>query len=49
MEDIYVAQLMSTDLVTATPEALVEDAARLLMDNDVARYPSSTATTSWAS
>ena len=39
MEDIYVAQLMSTDLVTATPETLVEDAARLLMDNDIGSLP----------
>ena len=39
MEDIYVAQLMSTDLVTATPETLVEGAARLLMDNDIGSLP----------
>jgi CBS domain-containing protein len=39
MEDIYVAQLMSTDLVTATPETLVEDAARLLIDNDIGSLP----------
>ena len=39
MEDIYVAQLMSTDLVTATPETLVEDAARLLMNNDISSLP----------
>ncbi|PSQ36690.1 histidine kinase [Halobacteriales archaeon SW_12_69_24] len=39
MEDIYVARLMSTDLVTARPETLVEDAARLLMDNDIGSLP----------
>ena len=39
MEDIYVARLMSTDLVTAMPETLVEDAAQLLMDNDVGSLP----------
>ena len=39
MEDIYVARLMSTDLVTAMPETLVEDAAQLLIDNDVGSLP----------
>ena len=39
MEDIYVARLMSTDLVTAMPETPVENAAQLLMDNDVGSLP----------
>lgn len=39
MEDIYVARVMSTDLVTATPEMLVEDAAHLLLENDISSLP----------
>ena len=39
MDDIYVALLMSTDLVTATPETLVEDAARLLREDDIGSLP----------
>ena len=39
MDDIYVALLMSTDLVTATPETLVEDAARLLLEDDIGSLP----------
>jgi CBS domain-containing protein len=39
MDDIYVARLMSADVVTATPDTLVEDAAQLLMDNDIGSLP----------
>ena len=39
MDDIYVALLMSSDLVTATPETLVEDAARLLLEDDIGSLP----------
>jgi len=39
MEDIYVARLMSTDPVTATAETLVEDAAHLLLDDDIGSLP----------
>ena len=39
MDDIYVALLMSTDLVTATPETLVEDAAGLLLEDDIGSLP----------
>lgn len=35
MDDIYVARLMSTSLVTVTPETLVEEAATLMLDEDV--------------
>ena len=35
IEDVFVARLMSTDLHTVTPETLVEDAAAVLLDNDV--------------
>ena len=35
IEDVFVARLMSTDLHTVTPDALVEDAAAVLLDNDV--------------
>ena len=33
--DIFVARLMSTDLVTVSPDTLVEDAAELMLDNGV--------------
>lgn len=39
MEDIYVARVMSTDLVTVTPATLVEDAAQLLLDNEIGSLP----------
>lgn len=35
IEDIFVARLMTTDLHTVTPETLVEDAAAVLLDNDI--------------
>ncbi|KAB1191218.1 MULTISPECIES: CBS domain-containing protein [Haloferax] len=35
MEDIFVARLMSTDLVTVTADTLVEDAAQLILDNSI--------------
>ncbi|WP_255197843.1 CBS domain-containing protein [Halorarius litoreus] len=35
MEDIFVARIMSTDLHTVTPETLVEDAAQVMLDNDI--------------
>jgi CBS domain-containing protein len=35
IEDVFVARLMSTDLHTVTPGTLVEDAAAVLLDNDV--------------
>lgn len=35
MDDIFVARLMSTDVHTVTPDALVEDAARELLDNEI--------------
>ena len=35
IEDVFVARLMSTDLHTVTPETLVEDAAAVLLGNDV--------------
>ena len=35
MDDIYVARLMSTSLVTVTPDTLVEDAATLMLGEDV--------------
>ena len=35
MEDIFVGRLMSTELHTASPETLVEDAAQVLLQNDV--------------
>lgn len=35
MDDIYVARLMSSSLVTVTPDTLVEDAATLMLDNDI--------------
>lgn len=35
MKDIFVARVMSTDLYTVQPDALVEDAATRMLDNDV--------------
>jgi CBS domain-containing protein len=35
MDDIFVAQLMTTDLTTVTPDTLVEEAADLMMDQDI--------------
>ena len=35
IEDVFVARLMSTDLHTVTQGTLVEDAAAVLLDNDV--------------
>ena len=35
MEDIFVGRLMSTDLHTVSPDTLVEDAAQVLLENDV--------------
>ena len=35
MDDIYVARLMSSSLITVTPDTLVEDAATLMLDEDV--------------
>lgn len=35
MEDIFVARLMSTNLVTVTADTLVEDAAQLILDNGI--------------
>jgi CBS domain-containing protein len=35
MDDIFVARLMSSDLHTVTPDALVEDAAGLMLEQDI--------------
>ncbi|MFB6105547.1 MAG: CBS domain-containing protein [Halobacteriaceae archaeon] len=35
MDDIFVARVMSTDLYTVSRDTLVEDAAGLLLDNDI--------------
>ena len=35
IEDVFVARLMTTDLHTVTPDTLVEDAAGILLDNDI--------------
>ncbi|QAU13364.1 CBS domain-containing protein [Halorubrum sp. BOL3-1] len=35
IEDVFVARLMSTDLHTVTPGTLVEDAAAVLLENDI--------------
>ncbi|WP_411966279.1 CBS domain-containing protein [Haloferax sp. YSMS24] len=35
MEDIFVARLMSTELVTVSADTLVEDAAQLILDNNI--------------
>lgn len=35
IDDVFVARLMTSDLRTVTPDTLVEDAAAVLLDNDV--------------
>lgn len=35
MEDIFVARVMSTEVETVTPETLVEDAARVMLEEAV--------------
>lgn len=35
MEDVFVARLMSADLKTVTPDTLVEDAAAVMLDNQI--------------
>lgn len=35
MDDIFVGQLLSSDLTTVTADTLVEDAARLMLENEV--------------
>jgi CBS domain-containing protein len=35
IDDVFVARLMTTDLHTVTPDTLVEDAAAVLLDNDI--------------
>jgi len=35
MDDIFVARLMTTDVHTVTPDTLVEDAARDLIENEI--------------
>ena len=35
MDDIFVGRLMSTDLHSVSPDTLVEDAAQVLLENDV--------------
>jgi CBS domain-containing protein len=35
MEDIFVARIMSTELFTVSPDTLVEEAAGLMMDEDI--------------
>ncbi|WP_336136037.1 CBS domain-containing protein [Natronomonas amylolytica] len=35
MDDIFVARLMSSELKTVSPDTLVEDAAELMIDNDI--------------
>jgi CBS domain-containing protein len=35
MDDIFVARLMSSELQTVTPDTLVEDAAQLMIENDI--------------
>ncbi|MDB2242181.1 CBS domain-containing protein [Halorubrum ezzemoulense] len=35
IEDVFVARLMSTDLHTVTSDTLVEDAAAVLLENDI--------------
>ncbi|GAB3703381.1 CBS domain-containing protein [Halorubrum pallidum] len=35
IDDVFVARLMTSDLYTVTPDTLVEDAAAVLLDNDV--------------
>ena len=35
IEDVFVARLMTSELYTVTPDTLVEDAAAVLLDNDI--------------
>ncbi|MFT4884556.1 MAG: CBS domain-containing protein [Natronomonas sp.] len=35
MDDIFVARLMTSELQTVTPDTLVEDAAELMIQNDI--------------
>jgi len=35
MDDVFVAQLMSSDLETVSPEALVEDAANRMLEREI--------------
>lgn len=35
MDDIFVARLMCSDLATVRPDALVEDAARVMLERDI--------------
>ena len=35
MKDIFVARVMSTDIVTVRPDTLVEEAARLMLDREI--------------
>lgn len=35
MDDIFVAQLMTTSLKTVSPDTLVEEAANIMMDEDI--------------
>jgi CBS domain-containing protein len=35
IEDVFVARLMTSELHTVTPDTLVEDAAAVLLDNDI--------------
>ena len=35
MDDIFVARLMSSSLHTVTPETLVEEAAQVMLENDI--------------
>jgi CBS domain-containing protein len=35
MDDIFVARIMSTDLETVSPDTLVEEAASVMLDNDI--------------
>jgi len=35
MDDIFVARLMTSDVLTVTPDTLVEDAANELIDNEI--------------
>ncbi|MFW6457838.1 MAG: CBS domain-containing protein [Halodesulfurarchaeum sp.] len=35
MEDVFVARLMTSDLITADPDTFVEDAAHTLLDNQI--------------
>lgn len=35
IDDVFVARLMTSDLRTVTPDTLVEDAAAVLLDNDI--------------